>query len=416
MSLYSENTFHRFWGLSSDFEFPIDVLQEQVNFLFPNLSEPYSIDWTRIADLVLGEEQFGPAHFRIKDIRRLYYQIRPFLPAWIRPLLHKLAGSRQTRSALLAWPIEDRWVRFLFAVMQTVMLNHHKTTLEYVHFWPHGKQFAFVITHDIESASGQSFALRLADLDEKYGFRSSFNFVPQEYRIDSRLVAELKQRGFEIGVHGWKHDGQLFSSKAVFDQQAKQINQFIWEWGAVGFRSPLTHRNPYWMQDLEIEYDSSFFDTDPFEPIPGGTMSIWPFQMGRFVELPYTLVQDHTLMSTLGEKSPRLWLEKVEFIQKYCGMALVNVHPDYQRNLAHLAIYEKFLCEMRQRKDAWHALPRDVARWWKQRTKLDLQTNIHVDLQSKLPCATIGTICLLQGSNDIKIFPHEYIQLGLSSS
>ena len=31
------------------------------------------------------------------------------------------------------------------------------------------------------------------------------------------------------------------------------------------------------MQALEIEYDLSFFDTDPCEPIPGGTMSIWPF-------------------------------------------------------------------------------------------------------------------------------------------
>ena len=45
------------------------------------------------------------------------------------------------------------------------------------------------------------------------------------------------------------------------------------------------------MRHLEIEYDLSFFDTDPFEPIPGGTMSIWPFFIGHFVELPYTLAR-----------------------------------------------------------------------------------------------------------------------------
>ena len=34
-----------------------------------------------------------------------------------------------------------------------------------------------------------------------------------------------------------------------------------------------------------MQYDLSFFDTDPFEPIPVGTMSIWPFMLGNFVEI-----------------------------------------------------------------------------------------------------------------------------------
>ena len=82
------------------------------------------------------------------------------------------------------------------------------------------------------------------------------------------------------------------------------------EFGAVGFRAPLTIRNPEWMQALNIEYDLSFFDTDPFEPIPGGTMSIWPFFTGHFVELPYTLVQDYTLVSVLGEDYPKNMVRK----------------------------------------------------------------------------------------------------------
>ena len=31
----------------------------------------------------------------------------------------------------------------------------------------------------------------------------------------------------------------------------------------------------------------------------------------------------------LKEKTPRIWLEKVDFIEQYRGMALVNVHRDY---------------------------------------------------------------------------------------
>ena len=102
-------------------------------------------------------------------------------------------------------------------------------------------------------------------------------------------------------------------------------------------------------------------------------MSIWPFLCGRFVELPYTLVQDHTLMVILGERTPRLWLQKVDFLAEWGGMVLVNVHPDYLRNPAHLAVYEAFLREMAARMPdtatpGWHALPREIARWWRQRT------------------------------------------------
>jgi hypothetical protein len=89
--------------------------------------------------------------------------------------------------------------------------------------------------------------------------------------------------------------------------------------------------------------------------------------MGRFVELPYTLSQDHTLMVTLAEQTPRLWLEKVEFIRRYHGLALVNSHPDYLRNPQHFAIYEAFLKSLSKQKGYWHALPRDAARWWRTR-------------------------------------------------
>ena len=70
-----------------------------------------------------------------------------------------------------------------------------------------------------------------------------------------------------------------------------------------------------WLHELEIEYDLSTFDTDPFEPQPEGQHTIFPFWVPRppvaealnsqlstlnnprsgYVELPYTLPQDSTL-------------------------------------------------------------------------------------------------------------------------
>jgi peptidoglycan/xylan/chitin deacetylase (PgdA/CDA1 family) len=398
MNLYTENSFQRFLGVSSNFALPSDILKGQVNLLFTGLFTKELFEWEMVLAQVLGEEQFGRDHFRLKGLQRLYYQVRSFLPIWVRPLLHQIAGNRQVKDKLLGWPVEDRWVRFLFRTLKAVLQNQQESRSEYLHFWPYGKRFAFVITHDIESAAGQAFVRNLADLDEKHGFRSAFNFVPKGYTIDYALMNELKERGFEVGVHGLKHDGRLFSSRAIFEKRAHQINHFMHEFEAKGFRSPLTHRNPEWMQSLNIEYDSSFFDSDPFEPISGGTMSIWPFQMGRFVELPYTLVQDHTLMSTLGEKTPKIWLEKVDFIRNYCGMALINVHPDYQRNPEYFAIYEEFLWQMRQENGYWHALPKELAAWWKKRSAINLDGSVN-DIQTRLPGATFGKIGVTKENN-----------------
>jgi hypothetical protein len=97
-------------------------------------------------------------------------------------------------------------------------------------------------------------------------------------------------------------------------------------------------------------------------------MSIWPFFIGHFVELPYTLVQDYTLTSILGEHSPRIWLEKVDFIEKYHGMALILTHPDYLKSKSTWDMYEEFLKEMEKRDCYWHALPCEVARWWRSRS------------------------------------------------
>jgi hypothetical protein len=326
-----------------------------------------------MADIV-SECQFGPGHWCLSRSKRLYYGfVRYLLPDFLRTALRTVLLSRQRTGAVLDFPIEDRYVRFQFEVVARLMAAKRLDSISHVRFWPAGKEFAFVLTHDIETADGQKHARAVAALEERCGFRSSFNFVPEKYRVDLDLIGELKSRGFEVGVHGLKHDGKSFASKAAFDARVESINRYLRQWGAVGFRSPMTHRNPEWMQALDIEYDLSFFDTDPYEPMPGGTMSVWPFTMGRFVELPYTLCQDHTLMVTLAERTPRLWLEKVEFIRRHRGLALLNAHPDYLRVPGRFAIYEDFLNAMSRRTDYWHALPRETARWWRARAAVEIE-------------------------------------------
>jgi len=365
--LWIENTPQRFWLCEP--EPPDHVWKAAVQAALPILG--FSNQGPAIDDLlqfILGEGQFGSRHWRLSPVKRLYYLVKPLLPRVIIDLLKGYNSHLAEDSFILNWPIEKRYVQFQWEVMKQVMLLVDDPDLRFRCFWPEGERFAFVLTHDIESSKGQAFIRNVADLEEELGFRSSFNFVPERYPVDYVLMDELRSRGFEIGVHGLKHDGKLYHSSRKFNRRAERINHYLEEFNAVGFRSPLMHRHPQWLQTLNVEYDLSFFDTDPYEPMPGGTMSIWPITLGRFVELPYTLVQDSTLFYSLGERTPNIWLEKVEFLKRYYGMALVNTHPDYLKEQMMLKIYRDFLKAIKQEGGYWHALPRDVANWWRSRS------------------------------------------------
>jgi peptidoglycan/xylan/chitin deacetylase (PgdA/CDA1 family) len=365
-NLYNHNSPKKFWCF--EFEIPDVVWQEAIRQAKPLLNiNCASDDIDDILKLVLGEDQFGEDHWRLSSLKRLYYNLKPFIPRPLIQVMRQLYQPLAKSDFSLSWPIEERYALFLWEVGRQVLTLTGQTRLGFTPFWPDANHFAFVLTHDIETKHGQDFVRRVADLEESLGFRSSFNFVPERYPIDHSLVNELKERGFEVGVHGLKHDGKLFSSLDEFKRRAKLINKYLKAFEAVGFRSPLTHRHPEWMQDLDIEYDLSFFDTDPYEPMPGGTMSLWPFFMGRFVELPYTLVQDYTLTSVLGETSPKTWLDKIDFLERYHGMALINSHPDYLSKKTNWEVYNTFLAAMKNRSGYWHALPREMAKWWRNR-------------------------------------------------
>jgi hypothetical protein len=247
--------------------------------------------------------------------------------------------------------------------------------------WPDGKNFALVLTHDVEDTRGLEKSSQLMELEKKLGFRSSFNFVPEgNYRVSRELREELIQNDFEVGVHDLKHDGKLYWDRGAFPENARSINHYLKEWNASGFRSAFMLHNREFLHNLEIQYDASTFDTDPFEPEPESANTIFPFWAshpngGGYVELPYTLPQDSTLFFVLRETSPDIWREKLDWIAERGGMALVNVHPDYigfgKNGLGvseyPAAWYEKFLQHVALNyQDAyWNALPREVAGWYK---------------------------------------------------
>ena len=298
-------------------------------------------------------------------LNKAYYFLKPILPWRLRKVLRRLRASYMRRAFANVWPIDEK--------AGAVPPNWPG--------WPEGKRFAFVLTHDVEGTKGLARVERLAALDAKYGFRSSFNFVPEdEYRVPDDLRTTLENAGFEVGVHGLEHDGKLYASKAKFAAKAERIREYVQRWNASGFRSPLMHHKLAWLHELGTEYDASTFDTDPFEPEPDGVGTIFPFWVPGpdargYVELPYTLVQDFTLFVILGETNIDIWKRKLDWIVERGGMALINTHPDYmqfegcdkKRDEFPVAHYEEFLRYAREKygDSCWAATPRQVARYYR---------------------------------------------------
>jgi hypothetical protein len=56
----------------------------------------------------------------------------------------------------------------------------------------------------------------------------------------------LTRNGFEVGVHDLHHDGKLYSSRQV-SRKAQQINRYLKDWGASGFRSGFMLHNLDWL-------------------------------------------------------------------------------------------------------------------------------------------------------------------------
>jgi glycosyltransferase involved in cell wall biosynthesis len=265
--------------------------------------------------------------------------------------------------------------------------------------WPESKQFSLVLTHDVESQVGVEKCRQLMELEMKLGFRSSFNFIPEGgYAAPRALLQELKGNGFEVGVHDLYHDGSLYRSRKEFSRHAEKINRYLKDWGAVGFRSGAMFHNLDWLHDLDVAYDTSTFDTDPFEPQPDGMNTIFPFWVPKpknsnpssngngngihqldspsasrsgYVELPYTLPQDSTLFLLFNERHPDIWFQKLDWIARHGGMALLNVHPDYVHFEGEartaltfpLECYERFLRYLRERYAGryWQPLSKDLA-------------------------------------------------------
>ncbi|WP_448616166.1 hypothetical protein [Modestobacter sp. URMC 112] len=297
---------------------------------------------------------------------RGYYLVKPVVPRSTQLALRRGFTRVQEQADFPRWPVEDS-LHDLYDWLLSVLADVSGAPLPSLAPWPGGRSWALVLTHDVETETGYRTLHLLRDPERAAGFRSSWNFVPERYDVDPSVLQRLRDEGCEVGVHGLRHDGRDLGSETLLQQRLPAIRSYADRWQAVGFRSPATQRVWEWMPRLGFDYDSSYTDTDPYEPQPGGCCSHLPFPNGDQVELPITLPQDHTLFAVLQHADGRVWLDKARHLRDRGGMALVLAHPDYASDPRVLSAWCALLEEFRDDATMWHALPREVVDWWRRR-------------------------------------------------
>lgn len=317
-------------------------------------------------------------------INTAFYTLKPLIPRKIQIFLRRMIARYKRDKYEAIWPIDTQCGKAPRGWGG----------------WPENKQFALVLSHDVDTQTGHDRVLDLLAVEKRLGFKSSFNFVPERYAVSRALIRQVKKEGFEVSVHGLKHDGKLFKSHKIFSEQAKKINRYLEEWQAKGFTAPSMICNLEWLHDLNISHSTCTFDTDPFEPVPNPSGTIFPYEVKKaatgasFVELPYTLPQDHALFVILRERDISVWMRKLDWIAECGGMALLNTHPDYMcfdggllgPEEYPIEWYETFLRHIRQeyRNRYWHTLPSEMARFWRSKIKTErvesTDSNEHVSI------------------------------------
>jgi hypothetical protein len=135
------------------------------------------------------------------------------------------------------------------------------------------------------------------------------------------------------------------------------------------------YRNLDWYDAYEFSYDMSVPNVAHLEPQRGGCCTVFPYFVGKILEIPLTTVQDYSLFQILNDYSIDLWKKQLDLIRKKSGLMSFIAHPDYLISPRARRVYESLLDYLRPMIDQekiWMALPGEVNRWWRARSQMKL--------------------------------------------
>ena len=220
-------------------------------------------------------------------------------------------------------------------------------------------KFIICITHDIDYLEDYKNIMKIAKIERKYGIKSCWNFVTNDlYKIDNKVIKELKKEGHEIGLHGFKHDIAFgYRKDKRIEKELRLATKNLEKVKINGFRAPaLSYSKNLFkiLSKLNFKYDSSIPDYK--------AETIFPFKIKntKLWELPLTTPQDSELFRDRNldnKKAYNLLTDKLKQIKKVQGTAILLFHPCIIQK--RLDLYEE-LIKFIKKQQAWICTPNEL--------------------------------------------------------
>ena len=191
---------------------------------------------------------------------------------------------------------------------------------------------AICLTHDIDTIDCYESVPVLADLEQKYGIPSVFNFLTDwDYPYSSDLAKRLYSDGFEIGLHGLTHDIALGyrSPQLIRNHIEKALDQLGLP--VCGYRAPAFAISDTLIKilgELNFKYDSSMHMWHPMYPSLGLSFP-FKYPTTTLIEFPLS-IEDAMIFGdfSLNEKQAMRYIEKtLTAVMEIGGIFVLNIHP-----------------------------------------------------------------------------------------
>lgn len=269
------------------------------------------------------------------------------VPAWGRTLVASTMG-RWKRRRDDQWAAFPKWPLDLSADFLSDLATGKPSRFA-------GGATPVVLSHDLDSPEGLENVVRhFLSAEESMGARSTNFIVPCGWPIQHGLLAEVKQRGHEIGVHGYDHANRTpFADPSERQKRLEAGRELIDRYEAIGYRAPSLLRTTALLKDLSglYRYDSSIPTSGGLFPVPNnGCASARPFEVEGIVEIPISLPRDGSLrfLGYSPEAILRLWIDCAEKIARSGGVVVLLTHCEerFSGNTRMLDVYKRFLAHI----------------------------------------------------------------------
>src|SRR6266849_3533081 len=159
-----------------------------------------------------------------KLFRRLYYRLRPLTNLKVRKQIQKFRARNWKKQSFPNWPVDTTVEDICETLLLMSMEAKGVDRVPFVWFWPGGASGCLMMTHDVETSTGRDRCTALMDVDDSFGIKAAFGIVPEErYEVSPSLLESMRNRGFELVIQDFNHDGQLFDNKEEFLRRANII-------------------------------------------------------------------------------------------------------------------------------------------------------------------------------------------------